>query len=85
MCYHIDGEVPLEEAPELTPLDQSPHSHAIYLQEKVDCLRALHVDLEAAEAELERQRQDFAWQQAAQPLGNDDDVRKGAPSTLRFP
>jgi hypothetical protein len=21
MCYHIDGEVPLEEAPELTPLD----------------------------------------------------------------
>jgi hypothetical protein len=56
MCYHIDGKVPLEEAPELTSLDQSPHSHAIYLQEKTDHLRALHVDLEAVEAELERQR-----------------------------
>jgi hypothetical protein len=38
MCYHIDGEVPLEEAPKLTPLDQSPYSHAIYLQEKADRL-----------------------------------------------
>jgi hypothetical protein len=31
MCYHIDGEVPPEEAPKLTPLDQSPRSHVIYL------------------------------------------------------
>jgi hypothetical protein len=31
MCYHIDGEVLAEEASELTPPDQSPHSRAAYL------------------------------------------------------
>ena len=56
MCYHINGE----EAPRLTPLDQSPRSHAAYLQEKRDRLWARQVDLEAAEAELEHQRQDHA-------------------------
>jgi len=56
MCYNIDGEDPTEEAPGLTPLDQSPHSLAAYLQEKADRLRARQVDLEATEAELERQR-----------------------------
>ena len=40
MCYHIDGEVLAEEAPGLTPSDQSPRSHAAYLQEKEDRLRA---------------------------------------------
>jgi hypothetical protein len=29
MCYHIDGEVPPEEAPKLTPPDQSPQRHAL--------------------------------------------------------
>jgi hypothetical protein len=43
------------------------------------------VDLEAVEAELERQRLDFAQQQAAQPLGNDNNARTCAPSTLCFP
>jgi hypothetical protein len=38
MCYHIDDEVPVEEAPELTPLDLSPYSRANYLQGKVDRL-----------------------------------------------
>jgi hypothetical protein len=38
MCYHIDGEVPIEEAPELTPSDLSPCSRVNYLQEKVDRL-----------------------------------------------
>jgi hypothetical protein len=42
------------------------------------------VDLEAAEVELERQRQDFARQQAAHPLDNDD-ARTGAPNGLYFP
>jgi hypothetical protein len=56
MCYHIDGEVLAEEAPGLTPLDQSPCSCVAHLQEKEDCLRALQVDLEAAEAEIERQK-----------------------------
>ena len=32
-CYHI-SENPIEEAPELTPPDQSPRSRAICLQEK---------------------------------------------------
>ena len=40
MCYHIDGKDPIEEAPRLTPPDQSPRSHAAYLQEKADHLRA---------------------------------------------
>ena len=31
MCYHIDGEVLVEEAPRLMPLDQSPRSHMAYL------------------------------------------------------
>jgi hypothetical protein len=38
MCYHINGEAPTEEAPELTPLDQSPRSHMNYLREKFACL-----------------------------------------------
>ena len=37
MCYHIDSKVLAEEAPELTPLDQSPCSHAAYLQKEEDC------------------------------------------------
>ena len=56
MCYHIDGEVLAEEASELTPSDRSPHSHANYLWEKAVRLQAQQVDLEAVEAELERQR-----------------------------
>jgi hypothetical protein len=56
-----------------------------YLQEKVARLQALQVDLEATKVELKRQSQDFTRQQAAQPPGNDDDARTGAPSTLRFP
>jgi hypothetical protein len=43
------------------------------------------VDLEAAEAELECQRQGFARQQAMHPLNYDDDACKGAPSGLCFP
>jgi hypothetical protein len=39
MCYHIDGEVQPEEAPGLTPSDQSPRNRAAYLQ-KADRLRA---------------------------------------------
>jgi hypothetical protein len=42
------------------------------------------VDLEAAEAELNCQRQDFAWKQATHPL-DDDNVRTGALSGLCFP
>ena len=34
MCYHIDGKVPADEVPELTPPDQSPRNHANYLREK---------------------------------------------------
>jgi hypothetical protein len=85
MYYHIDNEVQPKEAPGLTPSDQSPRSHAANLQEKVNRLRARQVDLEAAEAELERQRQDFARQQTTHHLGDDDDARTGAPSGLRFP
>lgn len=34
-CFHIDGEIPADEAPELTSLDlMSPRSHAKYLREK---------------------------------------------------
>jgi hypothetical protein len=40
MCYHINGDSLAKEAPGLTQLDQSPHSHAAYLQEKADRLRA---------------------------------------------
>ena len=32
MCYHIDSEAQPKEAPELMPPDQSPRSHAPYLQ-----------------------------------------------------
>jgi hypothetical protein len=56
MCYHIDGEVLVKEAPGLTPSDPSPRSRAAFLQEKEDRLWARQVDLEAAEAELECQR-----------------------------
>ena len=42
------------------------------------------MDLEA-EAKLKRQMQDFAWQQAAHALGDDDDAHTGAPSGLCFP
>ena len=42
------------------PPDQSPRNHVPYHQEKVDRLRSQQVDLEAIEAELERQRQNFA-------------------------
>jgi hypothetical protein len=31
MCYHIDAEVLPEETPGLTPPDQSPCSHVVYL------------------------------------------------------
>jgi hypothetical protein len=60
MCYHIDGEVLPDEAPRLTPPDQSPHSHMAYLQEKADRLQARQVNLEAAKVELKHQRQDLA-------------------------
>jgi hypothetical protein len=60
MCYHINGEVPAEEAPELTPPDLSPRSHVNYLQEKANRLRARQEDLEATEAELRHQKQHFA-------------------------
>jgi hypothetical protein len=56
MCYHIDSEVPPQEAPELMPSDQSPRSHVIYLQEKVNRLWARQVDLKDVEAGLECQR-----------------------------
>ena len=65
MCYYIDGEVPADEAPELTSSELSPRSCVNYLQEKAGRLRARLGDLEAAEAELECQRQDFVRQQAA--------------------
>jgi hypothetical protein len=61
MCYHIDGEVVLEEAPRLTPLHQSPRKRMAYLQEQVNRLRARQVDFEATEVELERQRWDVPW------------------------
>jgi hypothetical protein len=41
--------------------------------------------MEAAEAELERQRQDFVRQQTMHPLGDDDDARTRAPNGLCFP
>ena len=56
MCYNINYEDQPKEAPRLMPPDQSPCSHAIYLSEKADHLRARQVDLEAGEVELERQR-----------------------------
>jgi hypothetical protein len=62
MCYHIYDEVLAEEAPGLTPSDQSPRSRVAYLQEEEDHLRARQVDLEAAEADLKHQRQDLARQ-----------------------
>ena len=60
MCYYIGSEVPIDEAPKLMPPDLSPHSCVNYLREKVDRLRVRQVDLEAVEAEVEHQRQDFA-------------------------
>jgi hypothetical protein len=85
MCYHIDGEVPADEALKLMPSDQGPRSHANHLWEKAARLQARQVDLEAIEEELKRQRQNLARQQAAQPPSNDDNACTGAPSTLRFP
>jgi hypothetical protein len=35
MCYHINGEDPPEEAPELTSQDQSPRCCMNYVYEKV--------------------------------------------------
>jgi hypothetical protein len=46
--------------PELMPSDQSPCSYAKYLCEKAAHLQAWQVDLEAAEAELERQKEELA-------------------------
>jgi hypothetical protein len=40
MCYHINNEVLPKEASELMPLDQSPYSHATFLQEKADRLQS---------------------------------------------
>jgi hypothetical protein len=60
MCYHIDDEGLAKEAPGLTPPDQSPRSRLAYLLVKEDLLRARQVDLEAAKAGLEHQRQDLA-------------------------
>jgi hypothetical protein len=45
--------------------DQSPRSHVEYLREKVLRLRSLLMDLKVIEAELERQREELARQQAA--------------------
>jgi hypothetical protein len=56
-----------------------------YFLVKEDRLWAWQVDLEATEAGLERQRQDLARQRAAHSLGDDDDVRMGAPCGLYFP
>jgi hypothetical protein len=64
---------------------QSPHNRTTYLQKKANHLHARQVDLEVIEAELKRQRQDFAWQQTAHPLSNNDDGHTGAPSSLYFP
>jgi hypothetical protein len=38
MCYYINGEVPIDEVPELMPPDLSPCSRTNYLQEKADHL-----------------------------------------------
>jgi len=43
------------------------------------------VDLEGAEAELECQRQDLAWQQDAQPPSNNNDAHTVVSGTMRFP
>jgi hypothetical protein len=40
MCYHIDGEDPIEEAPMLMLPDQSTRSRANYLREKAARLQA---------------------------------------------
>jgi len=76
MCFHIDIEDHVNDAPEL---------QVDYLREKAAHLQAWQVDLEATEAEPERQRQELARQQAAHPPIDDDGARTGAPSMLRFP
>ena len=43
------------------------------------------MDLEAAEALLGRQREDFAWQQAAHPLDDDNNTRMGLLAAFCFP
>ena len=83
-CFHIDGEILIDEAPKLTSLDLSPCSHAKYLHEKAMCLQDQQADLEAIKAELEWQREELTRQQATQ-VANDDDGRMGAPSMLHFP
>ena len=39
MCFHIDGDNPIVDAPELTPPNQSPRNHAAYLHEKATSFR----------------------------------------------
>jgi hypothetical protein len=56
MCFHIDSENPVEEAPKLTPPHQSPRSYANYLHEKAARPQAQQADLEATETELKHQR-----------------------------
>ena len=43
------------------------------------------MDIEATEAKLECQWQDFVRQQATHHLGDDNNTRTGAPSGLSFP
>jgi hypothetical protein len=38
-CFHIDGDNPADDAPELMPPDQSPRSRAEYLGEKETSFR----------------------------------------------
>lgn len=65
MCFHIDGDHLTEDAPKLMPLDHCPYSSVEYLREKTTHLQARQADLEATEAELKWQRQEFERQQAA--------------------
>lgn len=55
-CFHIDGDNPADDAPELTPSNQSPCSRAEYLRENSARLQARYVNLEATEAELQQQK-----------------------------
>jgi hypothetical protein len=54
MCFHINGDGPIENTPELTLSDQSPLSHTNILWENAACLQAWQVDLEVAKVGLER-------------------------------
>jgi len=58
-CFFINDRAAAVDAPDLTPPDLSPTSHAAYLNEKDARLQSWQVDLDATEADLKRTREEM--------------------------